>query len=177
MFVFKSRALELVVAFAAFAATPVLAQTPATPQSTASACPPYYDAASGPYIHNFPTVWTPATLLANDSAGQAMWNSIAGSIPNIAPKGQLNGSTINVTYNNGADPDCCESLFHTSPTRHAALAGAAMARPLRGRPSRQHLRAVAPLRKKNALLIVFFLISNRVDNHSLHDPEALRNTL
>jgi len=111
MFVFKSRALELVVAFAAFAATPVLAQGPA------SACPPYYDPASGPYVHtNFPTVWQPATLLANDSAGQAMWNKIAGSIPNIAPKGQVNGSTINVTYNTAADSDCWFTLTHcTTP--------------------------------------------------------------
>ena len=99
MFVFC--ALELVAAFAAIA-TPVLAQT----------CAPYYDPASGPYVHtNFPTIWQPATLLANDSAGQAMWNKIAGSIPNIAPKGQLNGSTINVTYDNANDPDCCESPF------------------------------------------------------------------
>src|SRR6266850_582129 len=104
MFAFKSRALELVVAFAAFAATPVFAQ------GTASACPPYYDPASGPYVHtNFPTVWQPATLLANDSAGQAMWNKIAGSIPNIAPKGQVNGSAIGVTYDGVNDPDCCES--------------------------------------------------------------------
>ena len=104
MFVFTSRALELVAVFAVFAATPVLAQ------GTASACPPYYDPASGPFVHtNFPTIWQPATLLANDSAGQAMWNKIASSIPNIAPKGQLNGSTVNVTYNNAIDSDCCES--------------------------------------------------------------------
>jgi hypothetical protein len=101
MFVFHT--LEIVAAFAAIA-TPVLAQAPAT------ACTPYYDPTVGANIHNFPTVWQPATLLANDSAGQAMWNKIAGSIPNIPPKGQLNGSTINVTYNTGTDSDCCESL-------------------------------------------------------------------
>jgi len=44
-----------------------------------------------------------------------MWSKIAGSIPNIAPKGQLNGSTINVTYDNANDPDCCEFSFLPSP--------------------------------------------------------------
>ena len=78
-------------------------------------CTAYYYAPSGQFVHNFPTIWQPATLLANDSAGQAMWSKIAGSIPNIAPKGQLNGSTINVTYDNANDPDCCEFSFLPSP--------------------------------------------------------------
>jgi hypothetical protein len=62
-------------------------------------------------IHNFPTIWQPATLLANDSAGQALWQKIAPGVPNIAPKGQLNGSTINETYDIVNDPDCCEWHF------------------------------------------------------------------
>jgi hypothetical protein len=62
-------------------------------------------------VHNFPPIWQPATLLANDSDGQALWSKIAGGVPNIAPKGQLNGSTINVTYNSANDPDCCEWAF------------------------------------------------------------------
>jgi hypothetical protein len=72
-------------------------------------CTPYYYAPSAQYVHNFPTIWQPATLLANDSAGQAMWNKIAGNVPNIPPKGQLNGSTIGVTYDGVNDPDCCKS--------------------------------------------------------------------
>jgi hypothetical protein len=155
MFVFKSRALELVVAFAAFAATPVLAQGPA------SACPPYYDPASGPYVHtNFPTVWQPATLLANDSAGQAMWNKIAGSIPNIAPKGQVNGSTINVTYNTAADSDCCESFSSTCHV-HPCIVSAHYRYPTSQRESASHR---------------FFVFSNRVHSHSLYNPEGLGNT-
>jgi hypothetical protein len=101
---FVLRALDLVAALAAIAA-PALAQAPVT------GCTPYYDATVAPYTHNFPTIWQPATLLANDTAGQAMWNKIAGSIPNIPPKGQLTGSTINVTYDNVNDPDCCKSPF------------------------------------------------------------------
>jgi hypothetical protein len=61
----------------------------------------------------FPPIWQPASVLASDSAAQAMWANISGSIPNIAPKGQLNGSTIGVAYNGAADPDCCE--YYTFP--------------------------------------------------------------
>jgi hypothetical protein len=53
------------------------------------------------------------TILPSDSAGLAIWNSIGGSVPNIAPKGQLNGSTINETYDLVNDPDCCEWHFLT----------------------------------------------------------------
>jgi hypothetical protein len=45
-----------------------------------------------------------------------MWKIISGIIPtNILPKGQLNGSTINVTYDKVHDPDCCASSFPPSP--------------------------------------------------------------
>ena len=75
-------------------------------------CTPYYYAPSGQFVNTFPPIWQPATLLANDSQGQAMWANISASIPTtIQPKGQLNGSTINVTYNGAADPDCCELLL------------------------------------------------------------------
>src|SRR6266404_6970523 len=54
-------------------------------------CTPYYYAPVGNAIHNFPPVWVPATLLANDSQGQALWAKISASIPtNILPKGQIN---------------------------------------------------------------------------------------
>jgi len=62
-------------------------------------------------IHSFPTIWQPATLLATDSDGQALWQKIAPGVPNIPPKGQLNGSTINVTYDGVNDPACCEWHF------------------------------------------------------------------
>jgi len=75
-------------------------------------CTPYYYAPSGQFVNTFPPIWQPATLLANDTEGQALWAKISPSIPtNILPKGQLNGSTINVTYNSVNDPDCCELPF------------------------------------------------------------------
>jgi hypothetical protein len=56
----------------------------------------------------FPTIWQPATLLANDSAGQAKWQSIKGSIPtNIPVKGTITGDFSNFTPSySSSDPDC-----------------------------------------------------------------------
>lgn len=71
-------------------------------------CTVYSYAPVAQNIHNFPTIWQPATLLANDSDGQALWQKIAPGVPNIPAKGQLNGSTINVTYDSANDPACCE---------------------------------------------------------------------
>jgi len=56
-------------------------------------------------------IWQPATLLANDSDAQAVWQRIASGVPNILAKGQLNGSTVNVTYDSANDPDCCKWHF------------------------------------------------------------------
>ena len=47
-------------------------------------------------------------LLQSGAEGPAIWNSIAGSVPNIAPKGQLNGHTVSETHDAVNDPDCCE---------------------------------------------------------------------
>jgi hypothetical protein len=75
-------------------------------------CTPYYYAPTDQFIQDFPEVWTPATLLANDAEGKAVWANISSSIPtNIQPKGQLNDSTANETYDCVADPDCCKLLF------------------------------------------------------------------
>jgi hypothetical protein len=56
----------------------------------------------------FPTIWQPATLLANDTAGQAKWRSIQSSIPtNIPVKGTLAGDFSNFTPSySPTDPDC-----------------------------------------------------------------------
>jgi len=59
--------------------------------------------------YNFPPNWVqPAVLLANDTAGQAKWNSIKGSIPtNISVKGTVKGDFTNFTPTySPTDPDC-----------------------------------------------------------------------
>jgi len=71
-------------------------------------CTPYYYAPTASQLGNFPPIWTPATLLANDTAGLAKWNSIKPSIPtNIPVKGTVTGnfSTFTPTYS-PSDPDC-----------------------------------------------------------------------
>ena len=71
-------------------------------------CTVYYYAPTASQLGNFPPIWTPATLLANDTAGQAKWNSIKSSIPtNIPVKGTLAGDFSNFTPTyNPSDPDC-----------------------------------------------------------------------
>ena len=76
-----------------------------------SECTGYYYAPVSQAINNFPPVWTPATLLASDTLGQAVWANISGSIPNIPPKGQIYDSTVNEADYDPNDPDCCELLF------------------------------------------------------------------
>ncbi|KAI0295340.1 chitin deacetylase [Multifurca ochricompacta] len=122
---FNLRALKL---FATLLATSALAQDHSSEQSEAQIsdpaleCTPYYYAPSGQFVHNFPPIWQPATLLANDTAGQAMWANISSSIPaNIQPKGQLNGSTINVTYDSVNDPDCWWSVRQCTIPKLAGL--------------------------------------------------------
>jgi hypothetical protein len=46
------------------------------------------------FNYSFPTIWQRATLLPNVTAEQVLWAKIQDSVPNIPPKGQLNGSTI-----------------------------------------------------------------------------------
>ncbi|TFY66422.1 hypothetical protein EVG20_g4673 [Dentipellis fragilis] len=78
-------------------------------------CTPYFYAPSGNAIHNFPPIWTPATILSNDTEAQQKWQNISGSIPtNIQPKGSNMGDFSNVSYT-AADPDCCESPFLSFP--------------------------------------------------------------
>ncbi|KAH9169798.1 carbohydrate esterase family 4 protein [Lactarius sanguifluus] len=107
---FNLRALGLLFAFLAAS---TLAQDHSSEQSEAQIsdpaleCTPYYYAPSGQFVNDFPTTWGPATLLANDTEGNAMWANISSSIPtNIQPKGQPDGSTIGVTYDTANDPDC-----------------------------------------------------------------------
>jgi hypothetical protein len=71
-------------------------------------CTPYYYAPVAKSTHRFPPIWQPATLLQDDTEGQALWANISGNIPDIPPKGQLNGSTISVTYDSVNDPACCK---------------------------------------------------------------------
>ncbi|KAK0212360.1 carbohydrate esterase family 4 protein [Desarmillaria ectypa] len=86
-----------------------------------SECTAYYYAPSASKISSFPTVWQPASILANDSTAQAKWQSIMGSIPtNISAKGTSTGNFTNVTYT-AADPDCWWSYHQCTQPKLAGL--------------------------------------------------------
>jgi hypothetical protein len=57
---------------------------------------------------NFPAIWQSATILPNDAAALALWNTIAPTIPpNISVKGTLAGDFTNTTATYPTtDPDC-----------------------------------------------------------------------
>jgi len=117
------RARELFAAFAVVV-TSVLAQDHSSEESEAqitdpiAECTTYYYEPVAQSVHTFPPIWQPATLLQDDTEGQALWAKISGSIPNIPPKGQLNGSTIGVMYDSVNDPDCWWSISRcTTPKR------------------------------------------------------------
>ncbi|PBK86971.1 carbohydrate esterase family 4 protein [Armillaria gallica] len=84
-------------------------------------CTAYYYAPSATQIHSFPTVWQPASILANDTTAQAKWQSIMGSIPTtILPKGTSTGNFTNVTYS-ASDPDCWWSYHQCVQPKLAGL--------------------------------------------------------
>src|SRR5258708_3430496 len=103
---FNLRALKFFTAIAAVVATSVFAQDHSSEQSEAQITGAHYRRSIHPLscsantlyedpnaectvysyppvaqnIHNFPTIWQPATLLANDSDGQALWQKIASGV-------------------------------------------------------------------------------------------------
>ncbi|KAF8258594.1 carbohydrate esterase family 4 protein [Lactarius quietus] len=99
--------------FVAFIAMSALAQDPSSEKSEAQItdpnieCNPYYYAPTDQFLNDFPQVWEPATLLANDAEGHAVWANISSSVPKkIRPRGKLTDSTAGGTYDCNDDPDC-----------------------------------------------------------------------
>ncbi|KIM63269.1 carbohydrate esterase family 4 protein [Scleroderma citrinum Foug A] len=87
-------------------------------------CTIYYYAPVANARYSFPTVWTVATILSNDTNAQAKYNDIAPGIPNIAPKGtqpgSLTGNWTNFTYS-ATDPDCWWTYTHCTTPKLAGL--------------------------------------------------------
>ncbi|KAF8995539.1 carbohydrate esterase family 4 protein [Cyathus striatus] len=59
-------------------------------------------------LNSFPPLWSPATILPNDTAARSRWDSISNNIPtNIPLKGTANGDYENDAQSyDSADPDC-----------------------------------------------------------------------
>ncbi|KAJ7615372.1 carbohydrate esterase family 4 protein [Roridomyces roridus] len=69
-------------------------------------CTPYYYAPVSDHSSDFPAIWQhPEEILSNDSEGQAKFDAMSASIPNIPPKGTLNGDFSGMNYP-ASDPDC-----------------------------------------------------------------------
>ncbi|KAG9312594.1 carbohydrate esterase family 4 protein [Chiua virens] len=91
--------------------TPSTEQEEAQITNTTQECIPYYYAPVGQAVSagKFPPVWTPATIIANDTNAQAKYQSIQSQIPNISPNGyqpaSLEGNWTNFTYPS-SDPNC-----------------------------------------------------------------------
>ncbi|TFY73368.1 hypothetical protein EWM64_g10644 [Hericium alpestre] len=86
-------------------------------------CTPYFYAPSGNAIHNFPPIWTPATILSNDTEAMQKWQNISSSVPtNIQPKGTNQGNFTGVNYDIANDPDCWWSAHQCTTPKLAGLA-------------------------------------------------------
>ncbi|KAG8215891.1 carbohydrate esterase family 4 protein [Butyriboletus roseoflavus] len=72
----------------------------------------------------FPPIWTPATIVANDTNAMAKYQSIQSQIPNISPNGyqpqSLEGNWTNFTYPS-TDPDCWWTYAQCTTPKLAGL--------------------------------------------------------
>ncbi|KAF9220646.1 carbohydrate esterase family 4 protein [Gyrodon lividus] len=87
-------------------------------------CTPYYYAPVGQAVNQFPPLWTPATILSDDTNAQAKYQSIQSQIPNIAPKGtqpaSLEGNWSGESYPS-SDPDCWWTFDQCTTPKLAGL--------------------------------------------------------
>ncbi|KDR66886.1 hypothetical protein GALMADRAFT_161844 [Galerina marginata CBS 339.88] len=68
-------------------------------------CEPYNFQPVTDALASFPIIWQPATIVPEDSNAQAKWAAIQPSVPNIPPKGTLEGNFEGLNYP-ADDPDC-----------------------------------------------------------------------
>ncbi|KAN0137533.1 carbohydrate esterase family 4 protein [Lactarius tabidus] len=118
---FNLRDISLIAVF--LATSSALPQGPPTSEQSEAnitdpniECQPYYYAPVSNALVDFPQVWTLATILSTDAAGQAAFASIANTIPDIPPKGQANEN-----YDCVADPDCWWTCSGCTTPKHPGL--------------------------------------------------------
>ncbi|KAH7924384.1 carbohydrate esterase family 4 protein [Leucogyrophana mollusca] len=88
-------------------------------------CIPYSYEPVNAAINNFPGIWETATILANDTAAAAKYQSIIGQIPDIQPKGTEPASStgdFNGYNYPSSDPDCWWTDTGCTTPKHAGLA-------------------------------------------------------
>lgn len=85
-------------------------------QCTAYSYQPVLDA-----ISQFPPIWQPATIVKGDTEAQSLWDRISPNIPQIAPKGTLDGNFSSVVSYPSSDPDCWWSQTQCTTPKLAGL--------------------------------------------------------
>ncbi|KAF8151588.1 hypothetical protein B0H34DRAFT_664787, partial [Crassisporium funariophilum] len=68
-------------------------------------CAPYSYPIVANAISSFPVVWSPATILENDTNALTKWQAIQKNVPDIPTKGTPTGDITGVNYT-ASDPDC-----------------------------------------------------------------------
>ncbi|KAL0577614.1 hypothetical protein V5O48_004375 [Marasmius crinis-equi] len=129
----------------------------------------YYDKATKA-LPSFPPIWKTATLLANDTAGQAKWNSIKASVPADVPvKTLVNGDFSPALRNySTSDPDCWWTSRQCTTPKHTGIPAdiASVPEPLTigygfdDGPNCSHNAFYDYLQKNNQKATMFFIGSN-----------------
>ncbi|KAF8900822.1 carbohydrate esterase family 4 protein [Gymnopilus junonius] len=68
-------------------------------------CEPYHHAEIADALGSFPPIWQAASIVSGDSNAEAKWASIQPNVPDIPPKGNLEGNVEGINYPSD-DPDC-----------------------------------------------------------------------
>ncbi|KAK1234112.1 hypothetical protein PQX77_002691 [Marasmius sp. AFHP31] len=133
-------------------------------------CKYYYNEKATKARVNFPPVWQPAKLLANDTAGQAKWNSIKGSVPmDVSVKALVNGDFSPTLRNYPTnDPDCWWTARQCTTPKHSGVPAdiATVPEPLTtgygfdDGPNCSHNAFYDYLQKNNQKATMFFIGSN-----------------
>ncbi|KAG6373696.1 carbohydrate esterase family 4 protein [Boletus reticuloceps] len=139
-------------------------------------CSLYYYAPVGQAVSagKFPPVWTPATIIPNDTIALAKYQSIQSQIPNISPNGQqpgsLQGNWSNFTYP-PTDPNCWWTYHQCTTPKLAGLPPDLAAVPEPGTlgygfddgPNCSHNAFYDFLQQNNQKASMFFIGSNVLD--------------
>jgi hypothetical protein len=110
------------------ASSPTTEKQAAAIKSAKDQCTPYYLPAINDLVPHFPTVWTVADIVANDTQALAVFNAISasGTIPSdIQPRGtppaSHSGEGIETGYDVSTDPDCYWTATGCSIPKHSGL--------------------------------------------------------
>lgn len=110
------------------ASSPTTEKQAAAIKSAKDQCTPYYLESINALVPHFPTVWTVADIVANDTQALAVFNAItsSGTIPSdIEPRGtppaSHSGEGVLTGYDVSSDPDCYWTATGCSKPKHSGI--------------------------------------------------------